>query len=231
MLRGGSSSAPDQIPDNLGQTSDERQGFLPERRVPSCSIVYPRTTADVYNPFRLDNNKMKTKKVECPFKRYLERDQMADDLNIRRLLAARDTQRPVVLIAGSKYRWWPLLMDDIGQDYTSLEDHDDRRGKYVVLGWYLIRDAWQELEPGQKESAGDQGEQGSSQTRLYARWKFSFEWIEAQGSPWWISDLEAAMMHFMDAPCDVSNTAELVSDHIYGQEVEYVVSQLQLLWF
>ncbi|PVF98753.1 hypothetical protein CPB86DRAFT_850604 [Serendipita vermifera] len=58
------------------------------------------------------------------------------------------------------------------------------QAKYVVLGWYLIRDAWEEFEPVPTVY--------SDAARLFVRWKFAFEWIEAQGKPWWISDLEHA---------------------------------------
>lgn len=37
---------------------------------------------------------------------------------------------------------------------------------YAVLGWYVITDCWAEMEG-------------------FVRWKLRFEWIPAQGEPWW----------------------------------------------
>jgi hypothetical protein len=133
---------------------------------------------------------------------------------------------------------------------------DDGKGRYAVLGWYMIRDAWEELEPEavdlplqvqneagakakahakakvrnqaqsedintttietqgeaqgevqgltqadiesqmeiQVENVGDANanEESEHLTRLFVRWKFAFEWIEAQGEPWWIKDLNSS---------------------------------------
>jgi hypothetical protein len=62
-------------------------------------------------------------------------------------------------------------------------DEEEGRGKYAVLGWYRVRDAWEELEP---------GVQSNGEVRLFVRCKFAFEWVETQGIPWWVKDVEKA---------------------------------------
>jgi hypothetical protein len=163
----------------------------------SSSVVYPRNDADNADPFTSQERKGRKKPVEIDPKRHLDRDQAPDDLSVGRLLAAKSKRDPIVLIVGSNYRWWPLMMNDIGADSTVLENHDDRRGRYAVLGWYLVRDAWQELEPGKADSVQSTDGRWVSETALCARWRFSFQWIEEQGTPWWVEDLRAANTQFL----------------------------------
>ncbi|KAG8804900.1 hypothetical protein FRC17_005844, partial [Serendipita sp. 399] len=75
------------------------------------------------------------------------------------------------------------IASNMGED--SSQDGVER-GRYTVLGWYSIRDAWPELEPGRPN--GLDGEH----TPLFIRWRFAFEWIEEQGTPWWVQTLERA---------------------------------------
>lgn len=161
-------------------------------------MAYPRNDADNVDSFTSPDPKVRKNTVSIDPKRHLDRDQTPDDLNVGRLLAAKLQNDPIVLIVGSNYRWWPLMMNDIGADSTLLGNQDDRRGRYAVLGWYLVRDAWQELEPGMVESVQSKDGLWVSQTTLRARWRFSFEWIEEQGTPWWIEDLRAANTQFLD---------------------------------
>ncbi|GAC95641.1 hypothetical protein PHSY_003217 [Pseudozyma hubeiensis SY62] len=92
----------------------------------------------------------------------LRQDQSASDSIIRALLHSARHRLPIVLIAGEGYALLPWKL----------------ACGYAVLGWYVITDAWAE-----REANGGEGDLG------YVRWKFRFEWIPAQGEPWW--ELEA----------------------------------------
>lgn len=94
-----------------------------------------------------------------------------------------------------------------------------KRGRYAVLGWYMVRDAWEELEPGKPVKMKGPDGKAVSQTKLLVRWKFLFEWVEAQGEPWWIYDLEEAAKKFVDSPCDVRRTMETVE--VFGANQGY----------
>ncbi|SNX81580.1 uncharacterized protein MEPE_00285 [Melanopsichium pennsylvanicum] len=86
----------------------------------------------------------------------LKHDQSADGSTIRALLHSSRHRLPIVLIAANNYALLPFKL----------------ACSYAVLGWYLITDGWAEREA----SDGDTG---------FVRWKFRFEWIPAQGQPWW----------------------------------------------
>jgi hypothetical protein len=104
---------------------------------------------------------------------------------------AKDLGVPVVLIVGSNYRWWPLRMvKDRGPKRSGGTAEKQDRGQYAVLGWYLVRDAWEELEPGNPSN---------NQVPLLVRFKFAFEWIEAQGTPWWVKDVERAHSNWVSS--------------------------------
>ncbi|KAF8578009.1 hypothetical protein K439DRAFT_1395975 [Ramaria rubella] len=77
------------------------------------------------------------------------------------LINSWKAQQPIVLIAGGGYNLFP---------------YDLEHRSYVVLGFYTIAHAWEEPEP---SSASPRG--------YFVRWKFMFQWLEAQGKPWWIS--------------------------------------------
>jgi hypothetical protein len=181
-------------------------------------VVYPRNDADNVDPFISPDRKDRKETMEISPKRHLDHDQTSDDLNVGRLLAARTKGDPIVLIVGSKYRWWPLMMKGIGADSTLLGNQDNRRGRYAVLGWYLVRDAWQELEPGIVESVQSTDGQWVSHTTLRARWRFSFEWIEYQGTPWWVEDLRAADAQFSPSFLDSRKQRDSLNDPMDGEE-------------
>lgn len=176
-----------------------------QRRLPTSLVAQCQNTADNFNPFHAVSG------ADATFhnRRYLDKDQSDTGHNIRTLLKAKVTRKPIALIVGRYYRWWPLRMRDVGR--FERETHGGRknegRGKYAVLGWYIIRDAWAELEPGKPETK--QGETNRSPaTSLFVRWKFAFEWIEEQGTPWWIEDLEVSLKHFQSTPCGFQNVLE-----------------------
>ncbi|CBQ67670.1 conserved hypothetical protein [Sporisorium reilianum SRZ2] len=86
----------------------------------------------------------------------LKQDQSASDSIIRALLHSSRHRLPIVLIAADSYALLPFKL----------------ACSYAVLGWYIITDCWAERE-------SDGGGSG------FVRWKFRFEWIPAQGQPWW----------------------------------------------
>jgi hypothetical protein len=87
-------------------------------------------------------------------------------------------------------------MRDVNLDDAKLTGNQENNGraKYTVLGRYLIRDSWAELEPG-GELTKLASQDDHQSTPLFIRWKFAFEWVKSQGKPWWIQDLD-------DIPCD-----------------------------
>lgn len=167
-----------------GDNADEPYPYEYLRLVPADSVAYPRNICDEHDtavPNRPEAQKKK--KAVAP-----SRDQSRYDSSTRNLIQAKKTGTPIVLLVGEGYRWWPLQMK---QDPAS-KDGVVSRARYAVLGWYLVRDFWEEYEPGeiQKGLIVDNFEDTSTQTPLFVRCKFAFEWIEAQGTPWWIRTLE-----------------------------------------
>ncbi|EKM54554.1 uncharacterized protein PHACADRAFT_185468 [Phanerochaete carnosa HHB-10118-sp] len=88
-------------------------------------------------------------------------DQQEDDKSVRALLHNYRIGRPLVLIVDDKYSLFPYDLAAKGVTYA-------------VLGWYQIAHAWAELQA-----------DASSSTGKVVRWKFAFQWCDAQGSPWW----------------------------------------------
>ena len=86
----------------------------------------------------------------------LKEDQSANDSTIRALLHSARHRLPIVLIAADSYALLPFKLPC----------------GYAVLGWYLITDCWAERE-------------GSGEEVGFVRWKLRFEWIPAEGEPWW----------------------------------------------
>lgn len=86
----------------------------------------------------------------------LKQDQSASDNIIRALLHSSRHRLPIVLIAAESYALLPFKL----------------ACSYAVLGWYVITDCWAERESTNSENG-------------FVRWKFRFEWIPAQGKPWW----------------------------------------------
>ncbi|UTT94981.1 hypothetical protein NDA17_005771 [Ustilago hordei] len=100
-----------------------------------------------------------------PKKASLKQDQSADDSStIRALLHSARHSLPIVLIAAENYALLPFKLNC----------------GYAVLGWYLITDAWAEREVG-----GGKEREEVGKAEGFVRCKFRFEWIEAQGEPWW----------------------------------------------
>jgi len=94
------------------------------------------------------------------------------------------------------------------RDATGVED-EQCRGRYAVLGWYRIRDAWEELEAGGMPPDGDPhlDDRFNDQVPLFVRFKFAFEWVEAQGTPWWIEDAERAYTGWLSSRSEPSERA------------------------
>lgn len=91
----------------------------------------------------------------------LKQDQSANDSVIRALLHSSRHRLPIVLIAAEMYALLPFRLPC----------------SYAVLGWYVITDCWAEREAAEAKDA--------EQPSAFVRWKFRFEWIPAQGEPWW----------------------------------------------
>ncbi|KAF7783026.1 hypothetical protein Agabi119p4_2402 [Agaricus bisporus var. burnettii] len=88
-------------------------------------------------------------------------DQLAHDKSVRALLENYRTHQPIVLLIDDKYVQFPY---DLGsKDIT-----------YAVLGFYTIVHAWAEYQPAENERG------------RVVRYKFAFQWCEAQGEPWWL---------------------------------------------
>ncbi|KAJ3724864.1 hypothetical protein C8R42DRAFT_463116 [Lentinula raphanica] len=86
-------------------------------------------------------------------------DQKADDKSVRALLTNYKQQIPIVLLVDDKYALFPYDLG--GKNIT-----------YAVLGVYLITHAWAEYET-------------TKDRQKHVRFKFSFQWCEEQGEPWW----------------------------------------------
>ncbi|GJN87499.1 hypothetical protein Rhopal_000448-T1 [Rhodotorula paludigena] len=104
--------------------------------------------------------------VAGPTSYRLRASQERSNLRMRSLLNCRDTQTPVVLLAGSSYEFFPRL------------GHMGGGGvRYAVLGHYLVTDVWAEGEP----------VEGSEDGKYHVRFKVRFEWVASQGTPWFDS--------------------------------------------
>ncbi|KAG8755094.1 hypothetical protein FRC14_004366 [Serendipita sp. 396] len=186
---GGSSRVETAKPSPSSPSKCRKESSPSVREVASSSVKHPRNSADELLPTICESATAPSpskKGTKLDAQRFLERDQSTNRA-VKSLLQARDDLVPVALIVGRDYRWWPLQMDfacSIAPD--TIQDSDDK-ARYAILGWYMVRDAWPELEPG--KPTGQDGER----TPLFIRWKFAFEWIEAQGTPWWIQTLDKAV--------------------------------------
>jgi hypothetical protein len=81
-----------------------------------------------------------------------------------------------------------MMKDGVPKQSSDGINFEQGRGKYAVLGWYRVRNAWEELEP---------GNQSNDRVPLFVRCKFAFEWVETQGTPWWLKDLEEAHRNWL----------------------------------
>ncbi|KAJ7503474.1 hypothetical protein B0H11DRAFT_2222756 [Mycena galericulata] len=85
-------------------------------------------------------------------------DQTEAKASVQALLKNYMEATPVLLLVDDKYTRFPLNLED--------------KGIYIaVLGFYMVIDAWAELE----DVRGDK----------VVRWKFAFQWCSGQGEPWW----------------------------------------------
>jgi hypothetical protein len=116
------------------------------------------------------------------------RNQSENDRGVKVLIAAHRGNVPVAIIVGERYRWWPLQMKRFcNTPVTGAKKGEAAEsGKYAVLGWYRVRDVWEELVPLNRSI------EHPSETIPFSRFRFAFEWVEAQGKPWWIANLETA---------------------------------------
>ncbi|KDQ21698.1 hypothetical protein BOTBODRAFT_61333 [Botryobasidium botryosum FD-172 SS1] len=105
----------------------------------------------------------------------LSDDQDSSSPTVRALIEASKTQKPLVLIAGKKYQLFPY-------DLSRCEnfEHDISSCSFVILGWYIVTDAWAESEVGLPDPQGS-----TEQLGQFTRWKFRFQYLESQGGPWW----------------------------------------------
>ena len=103
-------------------------------------------------------------------------DQQEDDKSVRALLHNYRTGRPLVLIIDDKYSLFPYDLAAKGI-------------AYAVLGWYQIAHAWGKFLsfslPATDIYLAEYQPDATSPTGKVVRWKFAFQWCNAQGSPWW----------------------------------------------
>lgn len=107
-------------------------------------------------------------------------DQQEDDKSVNSLLHNYRTRRPLVLIIDDKYALFPF-------------DLASKGCTYAVLGWYQISYAWGMVSRilymlganciFKAECVSDASSRGGS----VIRYKFAFQWCEAQGEPWWVT--------------------------------------------
>ncbi|GAA6002137.1 hypothetical protein JCM10207_003093 [Rhodosporidiobolus poonsookiae] len=156
----------------------------------------------------------------------LRTSQTRDNLRMRALRNCLEKKVPVVLIAGSMWEAFPRL-GELGQDEHDDEDGEGKvhgRCRYAVLGHYLVTDIWAEGEPvgagGSPGSAGGKKDvkgkgkavespvPESDDPDYHVRFKVRFEWVAAQGRPWF-----ADVIGGNDVPASISPShAELATD-------------------
>lgn len=128
----------------------------------------------------------------------LKASQTRDNVRMRALFNCKDTQTPVVLLAGTQWPFFPRLKD-LGKT-----NDDDPSVRYAVLGHYLVTHIWAEGEPidrAQEPVASSSATPAgpdffvrfkvrsfcTSWTRIYTDMRapqVRFEWVPGQGKPW-----------------------------------------------
>ncbi|KAJ3749020.1 hypothetical protein DFH05DRAFT_629970 [Lentinula detonsa] len=124
-------------------------------------------------------------------------DQKAEDKSVRALLTNYRQQIPLVLLVDDRYALFPYNLG--GKNIT-----------YAVLGVYTITHAWAEYE------ITKSGEK-------HVRFKFSFQWCEEQGQPWWHAtqgkSLEGRVNHMpVPLPKDTTWNQNQETDHARTSE-------------
>ncbi|KAJ3999632.1 hypothetical protein F5050DRAFT_1736772 [Lentinula boryana] len=124
-------------------------------------------------------------------------DQKAEDKSVRALLTNYRQQIPLVLLVDDRYALFPYNLG--GKNIT-----------YAVLGVYTITHAWAEYE------ITKSGEK-------HVRFKFSFQWCEEQGQPWWHAtqetSLEGRVIHMpVPLPKDTTWNQNRETDHARTSE-------------
>ena len=113
-------------------------------------------------------------------------DQTVHSKSCAALINSYKAKQPIVLIAGNSYQLFP---------------YDLEQRSYVILGYYLITQAWGtsqtnlNISPVTFKRTEEPEPSPSTPRGYFIRWKFLFQWIEAQGEPWWIEarDPEAVL--------------------------------------
>ncbi|KAL5523744.1 hypothetical protein ACEPAG_7917 [Sanghuangporus baumii] len=113
--------------------------------------------------------------------------QREHDASVRALLYNYKVGHPLVLLIDDKYAPFPF---------------DLEKKIYVVLGLYWIVNAWAEKDVAKVD--------GKEETRT--RYKFTFQYCEGQGSPWWLeksTDVSKGVVHGLDS---ASNFPDIPGD-------------------
>ncbi|GAA5863860.1 hypothetical protein JCM3774_001180 [Rhodotorula dairenensis] len=109
----------------------------------------------------------------------LKASQTRDNVRMRALFNCKETQTPVVLLAGTQWPFFPRLQD-LGKVHEG-----DAGVRYSVLGHYLVTHIWAEGEtvdhpplPVSSSSAAP------TDPDFFVRFRVRFEWVPSQGKPW-----------------------------------------------
>ncbi|GAA5976239.1 hypothetical protein JCM10908_005427 [Rhodotorula pacifica] len=112
----------------------------------------------------------------------LKASQTRDNVRMRALFNCKNTQTPVILLAGTQWPFFPRLKD-LGKN-----DEGDATVRYAVLGHYLVTHIWAEGEtidqPTQPIASSSAKPAGPD---FFVRFKVRFEWVPSQGKPWFDS--------------------------------------------
>ncbi|BEI90583.1 uncharacterized protein CcaverHIS019_0306530 [Cutaneotrichosporon cavernicola] len=95
----------------------------------------------------------------------LAADHTRDDARIDTLVLAAQRQSPIILLAGEGYALLPWKLGCA----------------YAVLGWYWVSCTWYEAEP------CAHGVEPRDDRQWFRRLKVRFDWIDTQGTPWWLT--------------------------------------------
>ncbi|GAA5967421.1 hypothetical protein JCM11641_000543 [Rhodosporidiobolus odoratus] len=120
----------------------------------------------------------------------LTASQTRSNLRMRALFNCLEHKVPVVVIAGSKWEFFPAL--------AGLGRKGEGETRYAVLGHYVVTDIWAEGEPveaslpskGKQEASVGKGGGGGGTGKkeedegYHVRLKVRFEWVPGQGKGW-----------------------------------------------